>query len=70
MWVENDKKQREFLGGKDNWAEVTREAEKCSFFKFDVEDEVIEDEVVACYNCTFRRWTNTSFVCCHFAKIE
>jgi hypothetical protein len=70
MWIVNENKQREFLGGKDSWSEVIKEAEKCSFFKFDVDEEVIEEEVIACYNCTFRRWTDKSFTCCYSTKME
>jgi hypothetical protein len=70
MWIFNEKEQREFLGGKDSWTEVIKEAEKCPFFRFDVDEEVIDEEVIACYNCTFRRWTDKSFTCCHSAKME
>lgn len=69
MWFRNMKGEMEFIGGKNRWELVGKEAEKCSFFKFDVEEEVIEEEVVACYNCRFRRWTEKSFVCKHSSKL-
>jgi len=65
MWLINEKKENEFQGGKNNWLETVKEAKNCSFFKFDVEDEVIEEDVVSCYNCQFRRWTEKSFTCGH-----
>lgn len=63
MWLINEEEEKEFQGGKNNWIETVKEAKNCSFFKFDVEDEVIEDEIVSCYNCKFRRWTVKSFTC-------
>lgn len=40
-----------------------QEGTQCSLFKPDDEDEMIDDESISCYNCTFRRWTEKSFVC-------
>lgn len=64
MWITNDKGEREFSKGKDDWAVAARIAEECSGFKPDDEDEMVADEDISCYNCRFRRWTMKSFVCC------
>ncbi|MEQ8198181.1 MAG: hypothetical protein ABRQ27_09275 [Clostridiaceae bacterium] len=70
MWFVNDSKQIEFSGGKNNWEETIEQASKCSFFKYDVEDEIIEEDVKSCYNCRFRRWTEKSFVCLSSVKMK
>lgn len=64
MWRITDKEQREFSGGKEDWAVVARIAENCREFKVDDEDEMVADEPISCYNCRFRRWTSDSFICC------
>jgi hypothetical protein len=38
-------------------------ARGCPKFKLDVEEEIVADETVSCYNCRFRKWTDISFVC-------
>lgn len=70
MWLKNERSEIEFTGGKNNWTDAVNEAEKCSFYTLDVEDEVIDDEFTACYNCRFRRWTEKSFVCLKKTKEE
>jgi hypothetical protein len=65
MWFINERNEREFLGGKDDSAGAVKEAKLCSAFKLDVEDEIVDDEPISCYNCRFRRWTEKSFTCCH-----
>lgn len=64
MWVINDKGEREFSGGKEDWETAARIAEACPGFKPDDEDEMVADEAVSCYNCRYRRWTMKSFICC------
>ena len=64
MWRVTDKGEREFSGGKENWADVAKIAENCSAFKPDDEDELVAEETVSCYNCRYRRWTMKSFTCC------
>jgi len=52
-----------FSGGHDDWTGTARLAAACSCFADDVEDEQVSDDPRSCYNCRFRRWTATSFVC-------
>ena len=63
MWTMNDKGEREFSRGKEDWAAAASIAEACSSFKPDDEDEMVADEAISCYNCLYRRWTVKSFVC-------
>lgn len=63
MWLFNSRGEKEFKGGKEDWERAVRAAEECSQFKEDVEDELVADERVSCYNCRYRRWTNTSLIC-------
>jgi hypothetical protein len=64
LWLINGKGEKEFSSGKKDWTEAAAEAEKCLRFKVDVEEEMVADETISCYNCRFRRWTSSSFVCC------
>lgn len=63
MWLFNGKGAKEFRGGKDDWDGAAVAAEPCSMFKEDVEEELVADQPRSCYNCRYRRWTDTSFVC-------
>jgi len=59
----NERGEKEFMGNKDNWIEAASLAQQCSGFKTDVEEELVSDELISCYNCRYRRWTNKSFIC-------
>lgn len=63
MWNFNEKGEKEFAGSKEDWAEAVKLAKACSNFKIDVEDELITEEPVSCYNCRYRRWSLKSFTC-------
>lgn len=63
MWNVNDKGQKEFSGGKEDSKAAASTAGNCKFFKSDVEEEIVADEAISCYNCRYRRWTVKSFVC-------
>jgi hypothetical protein len=54
----------EYRGGKEDWDNVAKIAALCREFTADDEDEQVADEAQSCYNCRYRRWTSTSFVCC------
>jgi hypothetical protein len=62
-WRLNERGEKEFRGNKDSWLEAAGLAQQCSGFKTDVEEELVSDEPVSCYNCRYRRWTNKSFIC-------
>jgi hypothetical protein len=64
MWIVNNKGQKEYSSGKSDWEGAKEEASKCLVFMLDVEEELISDETISCYNCRFRKWTYSSFVCC------
>ncbi len=53
----------EFTGGRDDRAGAAGVAGNCRFFRMDVEEELVADETVSCYNCRYRRWTLESFSC-------
>lgn len=55
--------QSEYAGGKEDWERVAQIARLCKEFVLDDEDELVSDEERSCYNCRFRRWTKSSFVC-------
>ena len=55
--------EREFPGGKEDWAGAARIAAACASFRPDVEEEQVADEADSCYNCRYRRWTAASFTC-------
>lgn len=56
-------KQHIFLHGKEAWNTAHKIASNCSYFKEDDEDEHTSDIERSCYNCLYRRWTSTSFIC-------
>ena len=63
MWHSNGNGEKEFTGGKEDWAGAARAAADCSSFTPDVEEELVADEPMSCYNCRYRRWTAASFSC-------
>jgi len=63
MFVINEKGEKEFLGGMENWNTAELSASMCGSFKPDVEEELVADHLVSCYNCKYRRWTVKSFQC-------
>lgn len=63
MWRINDKGEKEYVGGKKDWAVIARIAAACPAFEPDDEDEMVAEEVISCYNCRYRRWTAESFTC-------
>jgi len=64
MWTINQAGEKEFLGGKEDYEDAQREASDCKYFKPDVEDEIVDDVLLSCYNCLYRRWTSESITCC------
>lgn len=52
-----------FLHGKEAWNRAHAVAKMCDLFKEDDEDEQISDIKRFCYNCQYRRWTNSPFIC-------
>lgn len=38
-------------------------AEECALFQMDVEDEIIYENQITCYNCRYRRWHPNGFTC-------
>jgi hypothetical protein len=63
MWRINQTGEKEFAGGKEEWAAAARLAEDCAGFVPDVEEEQVTDEPRSCYNCRYRRWSANSFTC-------
>lgn len=59
----NPKEQHLFIYGKEDENNAEKAALECKEFKFDVEEEWVSDRHQTCYNCRYRRWTATSFVC-------
>lgn len=63
MWLQDEYKQVEYANGKNDWKGTNLVAAGCGYFTFDTEEEIIEEGIVSCYNCRFRRWTRNSFTC-------
>jgi hypothetical protein len=63
MWFTNQRGDKEFAGGQDDWAVAAKAAVSCPNFLADVEEECVADEAISCYNCRYRRWTVGSFAC-------
>lgn len=49
--------------GLDDWERGKNIALACSYFKEDVEEELVADELVSCYNCRYRRWNANGIQC-------
>lgn len=64
MFYRDNKGQKVFSGGKEDWGIAVKAARKCCNFTPDVEEELITDDERSCYNCLYRRWTAESFICC------
>ena len=47
----------------DDWNQGHATALACSQFKQDVEEEWVAEELISCYNCRYRRWTQTGIQC-------
>lgn len=63
MWISDETHRKVFTAGRNDYCAAALEAERCSDFRPDEEDEWIADEVLSCYNCRYRRWTAQSFAC-------
>jgi len=63
FWKANDKKQKEFRLGHEDFDVAAEAAQNCQNFRIDDEDELVTDQDRSCYNCRYRRWTINSFVC-------
>jgi hypothetical protein len=49
--------------GLEDWPEAARQARQCGRFRADVEEELVADEDVSCYNCRQRRWAARRILC-------
>ncbi|AKL94385.1 hypothetical protein CACET_c08770 [Clostridium aceticum] len=67
MFLRNEKGQKEFSGGQQDFDLAAKAANQCKNFKEDVEEELIVEDEKSCYNCRLRRWTSKTFVCCSSA---
>lgn len=52
-----------FKFGTDSYAAAREAATACQFFAEDDEDEQIDDHLLSCYNCLYRRWRLNCFDC-------
>ena len=59
----NDRGQHLFSGGRDSREIASVTARECENFRQDVDEELVVDEEISCYNCRYRRWTEASFIC-------
>jgi hypothetical protein len=60
---EKEKKGAAFVLGLDAWGEAAEKAKACRTFLPDVEEELVADEAVSCYNCRYRRWQADAIAC-------
>lgn len=63
MTIKQELGQREFEGGREDFARAANIACSCPEFAPDDEDEWAADQERSCYNCRARRWTPDSFIC-------
>jgi hypothetical protein len=63
MWQQDQNGQWEYTGGQDDWLGAQQQAQRCTQFRLDDESEWVADTPRSCYNCRYRRWTATAFVC-------
>lgn len=63
IWIIDEKGQWQYSGGKKDWAQAAEIAAGCPCFAPDHEDEQTAEEEISCYNCRFRRWTASTFIC-------
>ncbi len=63
IWYVNKQGDKEFRSGDNDWITAARTAESCPHFVLDDEDELVAEEPRSCYNCRYRHWTESSFVC-------
>jgi len=47
----------------DDWSQGHAIAMTCVSFQQDVEEECVADEIISCYNCRYRRWTQSGIQC-------
>ncbi|MDD3344637.1 MAG: molybdopterin biosynthesis protein MoeB [Sulfurospirillaceae bacterium] len=54
-----------FIHGKTAYTEAKKQASQCLYFQLDKDEDewVTTIQWASCYNCLFRRWTPTSFMC-------
>ncbi|GGI81397.1 hypothetical protein [Shewanella gelidii] len=45
-------------------------ANACPYFMQDDEDEMVDDELISCLNCVYRRWNSQSFECVKLALLS
>jgi len=53
----------EYLLALDDWVLGHATASECLHFRQDVEEEWVAEELISCYNCRYRRWTQTGIQC-------
>lgn len=62
-WHLNERGEKQFSGGTEDWALAAAAAHRCSGFIPDDEDEQVADEPRSCYNCRYRRWQPSGILC-------
>lgn len=63
MWIADERGNKMFCGGRENWPAAAAIASSCTKFNADDDDEQCAEETLSCYNCRYRRWTAESFTC-------
>ena len=63
MWLVDHREGKVFAGGREDLHGAAMAAVKCADFRADVEEELVADDPVSCFNCRYRRWTTASFTC-------
>lgn len=63
MWLTDEKGRRVFAFGREDYKRAAKAAGECTEFAPDVEDEMVCDDKISCYNCRYRRWSEHSFYC-------
>lgn len=55
--------QRHFRFGQSDFHSAAACAAVCGRFTWDDDEECMDDITISCYNCRYRRWSQTSFFC-------
>lgn len=69
-WFEEEAGHFHFKFSLSSHVEARTAALECSSFCEDDEDEQVDDNLISCFNCAYRRWLRESFECIALFKLE
>ncbi len=63
IWKKLTGNKHLFLHGQESYSIARIQAQQCTDFSPDDENEAVCEDKTTCYNCRYRRWTPDSFEC-------